>query len=99
MKPDSLELFRRDNQSPAERQGTGKIRRQLVFLSFLILSGAALFGADEGKERWAFQPLRTVIPPISKDKRWVNNPIDSFVLAKLDAGKLKPAAPANRITL
>jgi hypothetical protein len=34
-----------------------------------------------------------------KNKAWVKNPIDAFILAKLEAAGLKPALPADRRTL
>ncbi|MDQ6707393.1 MAG: DUF1549 and DUF1553 domain-containing protein, partial [Acidobacteriota bacterium] len=37
--------------------------------------------------------------PTPKDSSWAKNPIDSFVLAKLDEKGIKPAPAADRITL
>ena len=57
---------------------------------------------DQGAEwesHWAFiPPERPVLPPVS-DPEWVRNPIDHFVLARLDAEGLGPAAEADRATL
>jgi len=39
-----------------------------------------------------------VVPPAQR-KNWVRNPIDSFVLARLEKKKLKPSPEADRITL
>ncbi len=51
------------------------------------------------QKHWAFEaPQRAPLPEV-KDKAWVRNPIDSFVLAKLDAAGLKPAPEADRRTL
>lgn len=48
---------------------------------------------------WAFiQPERPPLPKVSRPD-WVRNPIDAFVLAKLDALGLKPAPEADRRTL
>ena len=48
---------------------------------------------------WAFQiPKRPVLPAV-KATKWGINPIDRFVLAKLEASGLKPAAVADRRTL
>ncbi|MEN9672224.1 MAG: hypothetical protein RL553_489, partial [Planctomycetota bacterium] len=52
-----------------------------------------------GKDHWAFQPLRNPVPPEVKNKNWVRNPIDQFVLNKLEAKGLKPARPADKRTL
>ncbi len=45
---------------------------------------------------WAFQPIaRPAIPPV-KDPAWVRNPIDAFVLAKLESKNLRPSPEASR---
>ncbi len=57
---------------------------------------------DEGAKwetHWAFSaPVRPSLPPV-KDAAWVRNPIDNFVLAKLEAEGLKPSVEADRVTL
>src|SRR4051812_3511374 len=54
--------------------------------------------ADDGKGWWAFRSLeRPAVPPV-KDPAWVRNPIDAFVLAKLDEKGLAPSASADRAT-
>ncbi len=48
------------------------------------------------KEHWAWKPpVRSSVPTV-KDQAWVKNPIDAFILAKLEEAGLKPAAPASR---
>src|SRR5687768_5815319 len=50
-------------------------------------------------EHWAFRaPLRVAVPEV-KRKRWPRNPIDHFVLAKLEQNKLAPSPEADRVTL
>jgi hypothetical protein len=46
-----------------------------------------LAGANWSKERrqhWAFQPIKRVAVPEVHDTNWVANPVDAFVLAKLE---------------
>jgi mono/diheme cytochrome c family protein len=50
-------------------------------------------------KHWAFQPVQLPAPPKVKKSNWVQTPVDNFVLAKLEARKLKPAAAADRRTL
>jgi len=50
-------------------------------------------------KHWAFQPVQSPAPPKVKQSNWVQTPVDNFVLAKLEAQKLKPAAAADRRTL
>jgi len=40
---------------------------------------------------WAFQPIGEVTPPRVQNEAWVKNPIDRFILAKLEEANLQPA--------
>ncbi|HEX6963026.1 MAG TPA: PSD1 and planctomycete cytochrome C domain-containing protein [Lacipirellula sp.] len=53
----------------------------------------------EWQKHWAFVPPEQHAPPEVKQKEWVANPIDAFILAKLEAAGLLPAAKADRRTL
>ncbi len=48
---------------------------------------------------WALQPLKKPAIPRPSDGRWVRNPVDAFILAKLDEKGLKPAPETDRPTL
>src|SRR4051812_9008551 len=48
------------------------------------------------REHWAFQPIRRASPPSVRQSSWVANPIDAFLLAKLEAKGLAPNPPADR---
>ncbi|MEX0677860.1 MAG: PSD1 and planctomycete cytochrome C domain-containing protein [Pirellulales bacterium] len=50
-------------------------------------------------DHWAFQPLARVEPPAVGNPAWVRNPIDAFVLARLEAAGLKPSPEADKATL
>ena len=50
-------------------------------------------------EHWAFQPVKDHEPPKVGNQDWVQDPIDNFILAKLEEKGLKPAPAANRLTL
>ena len=51
------------------------------------------------KEHWSFVPPSRTPPPAVKGKDWVRNPVDAFVLAKLEAVGLEPAPEADRRAL
>jgi hypothetical protein len=51
------------------------------------------------KQHWAFIPPTEPALPDVKDARWARNPIDRFVLAKLEANGLQPAPEADRRAL
>ena len=49
-------------------------------------------------DHWSFQPIQKSPPPnVTSD--WVRNPIDAFILARLQKEKLKPSPDADRVTL
>ncbi len=51
------------------------------------------------KRHWAFQPVKKPAPPGIKLSRWVQTPVDRFVLAMLEKKHLTPAPAADRRTL
>lgn len=53
----------------------------------------------EARNHWAFQPVAVVAPPTNADQAWALDPIDRFILAKLEASGHKPAAEADARTL
>ncbi len=55
--------------------------------------------AESRKSLWSLQPVeRPAIPTVSKPE-WFHTPVDSFVLALLDAAKLSPSPEVDRRTL
>ena len=53
----------------------------------------------EYEPHWSFIPPQRPEPPAVKNETWVRNPIDRFVLARLEAEGLTPAAEADRRVL
>lgn len=51
------------------------------------------------KDYWAFKPVARPFPPTVANSRWARNPVDRFVLAKLEAQGLFPSPPAPRSEL
>ena len=47
------------------------------------------------RQHWAFQPVRRPAIPTTGDHVWLRNPIDSFILEKLEAKGWKPANAAK----
>ncbi|HVH71619.1 MAG TPA: DUF1549 domain-containing protein, partial [Candidatus Dormibacteraeota bacterium] len=57
---------------------------------------------DQGakwQSHWAFEPPKRPAIPRVKDKTWPTNPIDNFILERLEAEGLKPSAQADKATL
>jgi hypothetical protein len=66
---------------------------QIAVLTRWIKEGA------EYQAHWAFLPLQESAPPATKDAQWVRNPIDAFILARLEREGLRPSPEADRPTL
>jgi hypothetical protein len=82
------------------------------YLVALMVAGAgwwALCGASteaapkaftaQQKRWWAFQPVVMTAPPAVKQRGWVRNEIDAFVLVKLEEKGITPSTPADKATL
>jgi mono/diheme cytochrome c family protein len=87
---------------PAEKLS----ERQIADLVRWVEMGApfpAVKVAAEGRTRdpnhWAFVPPQPQTVPTVKDAGWTATPIDNFILSKLEAAGLGPAAPADRRAL
>ncbi len=52
--------------------------------------------SQEKKNHWAWKPPLRPVPPSVQDKGWMQNPIDAFILARLEAAGVTPAEPAAR---
>ena len=70
-----------------------------------LILPAALVAATLGsftpaqKSHWAFQKIKAPQLPAVKSQSWAKNPIDAFVLAKLESRGLHPSPEADRVTL
>ena len=66
-------------------------------IRFIILFTAALGQAEEAGpdpeqgRHWPFTPLGQVTPPVVTQTNWVSNPVDAFILSKLEAKGIEPA--------
>lgn len=93
--PDSSELLTRiltddeDERMPPEAKPLNQA--EIDRIRRWINEGAEFTG------HWAFQPPQQPAVPQVKDSQWPRNPIDHFILAKLESNGLRPAAPADRV--
>src|SRR5712672_788289 len=55
--------------------------------------------APESAKHWAFAPPVHVPPPAVKQTGWPRNPVDNFILARLETDAIKPSPEADRATL
>ncbi|MEP6664638.1 MAG: DUF1549 domain-containing protein, partial [Verrucomicrobiota bacterium] len=94
-KPEKSEVIRRitstdpDEQMPPPDSHLKISAEEITLIRQWIKQGA------EYKAHWAFNPVQKISPPKIKSN-WPRNPIDQFVLARLQKEKLKPAPAANK---
>ncbi|MGF1579773.1 MAG: PSD1 and planctomycete cytochrome C domain-containing protein [Gemmataceae bacterium] len=77
---------------PPESNHTLK-ESEKVLLKQWIAQGA------EYEEHWAFDAPKRPAVPNPKNAKWANNPIDRFILAKMQKAGLNPSPEADRYTL
>ncbi len=78
------------------------VRDGAVFPERMMKAAAASADVEISAERrafWSFQPVKRVAPPEVKEKKWVRNEIDRFVLARMEKEGLQPSKFADRRTL
>ena len=82
------------------------MRHKRLWGAVVTAAVASLIAAEAPKQFtpqqrrwWAFQKVIKPAIPQPKDSTWVRNPIDAFILARLEEKHLAPAPPAGRITL
>jgi hypothetical protein len=68
-----------------------------VIVGLRSVAGAGDSGEKE--KHWAFQPIQRPAVPGVLDPEWSRNPIDRFIMARMEAEGIKPAAAADRRTL
>ena len=67
------------------------------------IQGGAAWPARSAKfatsRHWAFEPVRTVTPPVVQDKSWVKTSVDAFIRAKQELAGVHPAPLGDKGTL
>lgn len=97
--PDSSEMLRRmittddSERMPPEGNGETISAEDIAMLRRWIEEGA------QYEEHWAYQALQKPSPPAVQQQTWIRNPIDAFVLARLEDEDVLPSPEAGRATL
>jgi len=96
-RPDESALLARVSSEDADLrmppEGEALSAEEIAILKAWIEAGA------EWEKHWAFVPLQHLEPPKVNGTDWVTNPIDAFVLSRLEANELSPQSPADKRTL
>ena len=96
--PEQSELVRRIFLTDDEQMPPEKIHKTLKPAEKELLKQWVAAGAKY-EAHWSFlPPVKAALPPV-KNSKWVRSPVDRFILARLDAEKLKPNAEADKRTL
>ena len=97
--PENSELVLRitheniDQRMPPQISNRQPTQEQIDTLIQWIAEGA------EWEEHWVYNLPKRVEPPTVGDTAWVRNPIDAFILGRLEAEGLTPSAEADKRTL
>jgi hypothetical protein len=98
-KPSASLLFHRiiskdsDLKMPPADSGRKLSAKEIALIKLWIEQGA------KWKQHWAFiAPKRPAVPQV-KNRKWIRNAIDHFVLSRLEREKLSPSNQASRATL
>ena len=81
------------------------MRHAVVLVAFCLAAAGVYAAADvpvfspAQRSFWSLQPVTKPAVPAVTAKVWVKNPIDAFVLAKLEAKQIQPNKPADPLTL
>jgi hypothetical protein len=112
-KPGESNLIERVRQGEMPPTGKGKplTAAEIELLSRWIAAGAAWpqdrvlnpyeFSSEKraGLDWWSLSPPKRPMPPTVAHEAWVRNPIDAFVVARLEKAGLEPSVEADRNTL
>lgn len=82
-----------DRRMPPAGSGPTLNRKQIGRLRRWIAQGASY------PAHWAFQPVVRRDPPPVQAGDWVRNPVDRFILARLEAEQIRPSPPGDHYTL
>ena len=97
--PENSELVARithadiDERMPPQISNRQPTQEQIDTLIQWIAEGA------EWEEHWVYSLPKQVEPPIVENTAWVHNPIDAFILGRLETDGITPSAEADKRTL
>jgi mono/diheme cytochrome c family protein len=94
-----------DKGAPSMPLGGGKLHSKQITVIAAWIDQGAKAPANEKAEaaarpsHWSFQPVKRPVEPAVKNEKWIHNPIDRFILARLEKDGIAPSSEADRVTL
>lgn len=90
-------------------RGAEEMNKTVCCLGICLGLGSLLIAADiaaskdpfSARQRsfWSFQKMKRTDPPTVEHRDWARNPVDAFILARLESKGLTPNPPADKVTL
>src|SRR5688572_5228780 len=68
-------------------------------LATLALIAPVMGAAADPRDHWAFKPIQRPNVPTVKRADWVREPVDAFVLSRLEGESIEPSPESDRRTL
>jgi hypothetical protein len=97
--PEKSEIIKRLTATdPAKRMPPAKTGKKLTLAQVELVRRWIAQGA-RWQKHWSLLPPRRLPPPLVKNPSWVRNPIDAFLLARLEQERLSPSPEVERTTL
>jgi hypothetical protein len=98
-KPAESELYKRlVTHEPAKKMPPAKANKTVTEKEIAIIKSWIEQGGKYEKH-WSLLPPRVAKAPVVKNQAWVRNPVDRFILSRLEAEGLAPSPEADRRTL
>jgi hypothetical protein len=98
-KPDASLLYKRIAETNAARRMPPETSHKKVTPAQMALLKRWIEQGAPWTEHWAFRAPVKAAPPAVRNAAWAKNPIDRFILARLEANGLAPAPAADARTL
>ncbi len=92
----------------AWQRSPAKVRRSVSRIAVWVLASslaaggrvnAAVHPPPDADQHWSFQPPRPIQPPVVHRQNWAQTDLDRFILSRLEAAGVEPAAPTDPRTL
>ncbi len=95
-----------EERMPPPGEGKPLTEQQIAIIRAWVDQGAhwpdeagVATGKRAGADHWSFQPIQRPAVPTVQNPNWVRNPIDAFILSRLEKEGVTPSPEADRFTL